>query len=213
MLQEFYRKFDLAMYELDFVRKGSNDVVDITKTSLEMQWVDEEWLSEDGEIDMDEVGMSTILGELHLEAVTVKQSDDDDDEVGTEEQPGGKGGEQSDSDVSRDYYIVRLINCCHFYCYYYHLYQAMDLLRLVLLLLLGVGRYNPVCDTKCERSVCGRSPRQCPVVHPLGVHRLFVPHQLHGWCIRRPLVVRPFADCWPQTSCPYHSVENVKLMV
>ena len=103
MLQEFYRKFDLAMYELDFVRKGSNDVVDITKTSLEMQWVDEEWLSEDGEIDMDEVGMSTILGELHLEAVTVEQSNDDDDEVGTEEQPGGKGGEQSDSDVSRDY--------------------------------------------------------------------------------------------------------------
>ena len=36
MLQEFYRKFDLGMYELDFVVKGSDVVVDLTKTSLEI---------------------------------------------------------------------------------------------------------------------------------------------------------------------------------
>ena len=55
-----------------------------------MQRVNEEWLS-DGEIDMNEVGMSTILGELHLDTVTVEQSDDDDDEGTTGEQSGGAG--------------------------------------------------------------------------------------------------------------------------
>ena len=46
--------------------------------------------------------MSTILGELHLEGVTVEQSDDDGDKCGTSERSGSTG-EQSDGDVSRDY--------------------------------------------------------------------------------------------------------------
>ena len=67
-----------------------------------MERINEEWLSEDGEIDMNEVGMCTILGEMHLDAVSVEQSDDDDDEGGTGGQSGGNG-KQSDDDVSRDY--------------------------------------------------------------------------------------------------------------
>jgi hypothetical protein len=81
MLQEFYRKFDLVLYELDFVEKGSDVVVDLTKTSLELECVNEEWLSF-GEIDVNEVGMSTILAEVHLEAMKVRESDNDDDNSG-----------------------------------------------------------------------------------------------------------------------------------
>ena len=55
--------------------------------------------------------MSTILGEVHLESVMVEQSgdDDDDDESGTCERSGGTA-EQSDGDVSRDYYRDCKIN-------------------------------------------------------------------------------------------------------
>ena len=61
MLQEFYCKFDFTMYDLDFIDKRSGIVVDLTKTSLELECINEEWLS-CGEIDINEVGMSTTFG-------------------------------------------------------------------------------------------------------------------------------------------------------
>ena len=95
-MQEVHRAFDLAMYELDFVEKGSDVEVDLTTNSLELEYVNEEWPSF-GEINVNErwgwVPFWEILGEVHLESVMVEQSGDDDgdDEGGTGEQSGSTG--------------------------------------------------------------------------------------------------------------------------
>ena len=52
-MQEFHRTFDLAVYELDFVEKGSDVEVDLTTNSLELEYVNEEWPSF-GEINVNE---------------------------------------------------------------------------------------------------------------------------------------------------------------